>query len=111
MLSVDFRLHEMETGPGCWRFNPTLLEQPGFVQLLQLTVQGYFHKLDDHMLELNPQQCWDNLKKVLKETAIDYSSRCKHTAKKDLSMLQRRRQAIITKDPARTPKLICRVHE
>ncbi|CDH55956.1 hypothetical protein RO3G_01611 [Lichtheimia corymbifera JMRC:FSU:9682] len=105
MMTVDFRIHSMDTGPGCWRFNPLLLGQPPFDLLLQDTVKEYFTQLDDELIEMDPQACWDNLKTVLKETAIDYSFRQRHTTKQHFRALQRHRHVIIQQHGNRDPRL------
>ncbi|CDH54787.1 hypothetical protein RO3G_11686 [Lichtheimia corymbifera JMRC:FSU:9682] len=106
MLTMDLRVHDMDTGPGCWRFNPVLLDdEPQFDLLLQSTVNGYFDQLDEDLCEVDPQMCWDNLKAVLKETAIDYSFRQSLTIKQQLRTLQRRRHGILQQHGHRDPRL------
>lgn len=93
LLSIDLRINNIDTGPGCWRFNPYLLQQPSFDQLLKDTVNGYFRQLDTSSIE--PQQAWDSLKHVIKETAVHFSVFQQKNASDHLQALHARRQKLI----------------
>ena len=89
LLSIDLVPSRMDIGPGSWRFNPLLLDDPSFVSLLEATV----NELSSSSLFLCLPTCsqWESMKTALKYCAQSYSRSSKAKLQAQIGELQKKR--------------------
>ena len=64
LLFVDLVPTRSSIGPGSWRFNPTLLLEPSFLELLAEAVDLFFDSISSE--NDSPQHSWESFKVLLK---------------------------------------------
>lgn len=96
MLTVKLNLSKTSNGPGTWRFNPLLLNDHTFTDLLLTTLETLYEKNKDHNSSIQEQ--WDNLKTTIKSVAINYSKSKSAYRKNKLNQLKEQRSALLN-DP------------
>lgn len=91
LLSCEIRLGALQTGPGVWRMNTSLLDNE---ELKETMKERIIETLQDQ-LELPPMDRWDQLKTILQDD-LQRTSRQQAKDKKDLiHSLQRERQHLL----------------
>ncbi|KAG2224705.1 hypothetical protein INT45_009020 [Circinella minor] len=93
ILMLDYKINSLDCGPGVWRFNSTLLDHEELRLLLHEAITQFLD-MTDH-LTISPDLQWDQLKTVIKETAVQYSRRHSSYFKKRTRELHQRRHKII----------------
>ncbi|OBZ81626.1 hypothetical protein A0J61_10324 [Choanephora cucurbitarum] len=107
LLTVDVSTLEIATGPGAWRFNPTLLLDSRFVQLLTVSVVTFFNRIDFNALQISVtspptappvpfvasiatkrHRVWESFKLLLQNVTKSYSRHSKARSQHILSCLQ-----------------------
>ncbi|CDS10942.1 hypothetical protein LRAMOSA11428 [Lichtheimia ramosa] len=99
LMTVDLLLARQDHGRGTWRFNPTLLQDEDFVNLLDHTVSEFFTTNElplDDTTSRSPQALWESAKYLIKCTAQRYTQGATHRYKRTLTRLQSERQQIMT---------------
>ncbi|CDS11845.1 hypothetical protein LRAMOSA11489 [Lichtheimia ramosa] len=99
LLTVDLLPARQDHGRGTWRFNPTLLQDENFVNLLDHTVSEFFTTNElplDDTTSRSPQALWESAKYLIKCTAQRYTQGATHRYKRTLTRLQSERQQIMT---------------
>ncbi|KAG1038429.1 hypothetical protein G6F43_012688 [Rhizopus delemar] len=94
LLTADLLPSRKDIGPGAWRFNPSLLMDGSFVQLLHCTVHTFFATTQAQPSSVQLQ--WESFKTLLKTTAQTYSRGHKAKTKKALIELQRKRSNLLS---------------
>lgn len=90
MLSADIMSPSNHVGPGTWRFNPTLLDDDEFVQLLTKSLDTFFDRAYDPLL--NPATNWDQVKEIIKLTALNYTQFRQRHRRSRMQQLERMRE-------------------
>ncbi|KAG2190947.1 hypothetical protein INT47_010013 [Mucor saturninus] len=104
LLSIDLVPARVDIGPGCWRFNPTLLDDAEFLVLLDKTVALFF---DSIVCVDNPgdggggepvpvQDIWESFKVLLKCCAQKYTRGAKARFKNKVASLQQERTILLS---------------
>ncbi|KAG2191895.1 hypothetical protein INT47_005342, partial [Mucor saturninus] len=104
LLSIDLVPARVDIGPGCWRFNPTLLDDAAFLVLLDKTVVLFF---DSIVCVDNPgdggggepvpvQDIWESFKVLLKCCAQKYTRGAKARLKNKVASLQQERTILLS---------------
>ncbi|KAG2192841.1 hypothetical protein INT47_012370 [Mucor saturninus] len=104
LLSIDLMPARVDIGPGCWRFNPTLLDDAEFLVLLDKTVVLFF---DSIVCVDNPgdggggepvpvQDIWESFKVLLKCCAQKYTRGAKARLKNKVASLQQERTILLS---------------
>ena len=104
LLSIDLVPARVDIGPGCWRFNPTLLDDAEFLVLLDKTVALFF---DSIVCVDNPgdggggepvpvQDIWESFKVLLKCCARKYTRGAKARFKNKVASLQQERTILLS---------------
>jgi hypothetical protein len=115
LLTVDLVPARVDVGPGCWRFNPTLLDDGEFLVLLDKTVALFFDSAggsggDAHAgagvganssacgrgVPLSPQARWESFKLLLKCCAQRYTCGAKARFKNKVMKLQQERTEMLS---------------
>lgn len=98
LLTLDLLAPRTQFGPGSWRFNPTLLDNPHFLPLLNKTVSVFFDSISkctegdkpmDH--DSTNQDNWEALKRVLQCCAKQFTRGGKTRFKSKVVFLQKGR--------------------
>jgi hypothetical protein len=92
-LTVDITLPRRDIGPGCWRFNPTLLEKIEFQRLLSNTMDLFFASVPSSQ---DVQDQWENLKLIVKYTNQQFSKNFHAETKDRINCLQQSRMKKLT---------------
>ncbi|KAG2191761.1 hypothetical protein INT47_010577, partial [Mucor saturninus] len=93
LLSIDLVPAHVDIGPGCWRFNPTLLDDADFLILLDQTVELFYVSIvcvdtpgnGSHSGPIPAQVIWESLKALLKCCAQNFTRNAKSTCKNKLA--------------------------
>ncbi|KAG2193121.1 hypothetical protein INT47_003112 [Mucor saturninus] len=104
LLSIDLVPARVDIGPGCWRFNPTLLNDAEFLVLLDKTVVLFF---DSIVCVDNPgdggggepvpvQDIWESFKVSLRCCAQQYTRGAKARLKNKVTSLQQERTILLS---------------
>jgi endonuclease/exonuclease/phosphatase family metal-dependent hydrolase len=106
LLTVDLLPARASIGPGCWRFNPTLLDDTEFLALLDKTVALFFDGGDGDSdnsshgsggdPSLSVQERWESFKMLLKCCAQTYSRSMKARFKNKVAALQKERMKAVS---------------
>jgi hypothetical protein len=106
LLTVDLLPARASIGPGCWRFNPTLLEDAEFLVLLDKTVSLFFESSggdsgdSSHGSSGGPsysvQERWESFKLLLKCCAQTYTRGMKARFKNKVATLQKERMKAVS---------------
>ncbi|KAG2194762.1 hypothetical protein INT47_012064 [Mucor saturninus] len=105
LLSIDLVPARVDIGPGCWRFNPTLLDDADFLILLDQTVELFYDSIvcvdtpgdGSHSGPVPAQVIWESLKVLLKCCAQNYTRNAKSTCKNKLASLHHEREILLSK--------------
>ena len=89
LLSVDLVPARVDIGPGCWRFNPLLLQDNDFCMMLDKTVTDLL-SFDKFQL-LDNRTKWESFKSALKYCAQSYSRSSKTRLRDTIAQLQQER--------------------
>ncbi|KAG2192922.1 hypothetical protein INT47_002761, partial [Mucor saturninus] len=103
LLSIDLVPAGVDIGPGCWRFNPALLDDAEFLVLLDKTVVLF----DSIVCVDNPgdgggsepvpvQDIWESFKVLLKYCAQKYTRGAKARLKNKVASLQQERTILLS---------------
>lgn len=96
LMMIDLLPERQDFGPGCWRFNPTLLLEDDFVQLLDQTIDSFFDILEHSTTSLSPQEQWEQLKHLLQCTAHRHTKGATTRKRHKLAQLQHQRQVLLS---------------
>jgi endonuclease/exonuclease/phosphatase family metal-dependent hydrolase len=105
LLTIDLQPACARIGPGCWRFNPTLLEDSEFLLLLDKTVSLFFESSGgdgDNASSggkgepLRVQSQWESFKLLLKCCAQKYAWGAKARFKNKVAALQQERMKAVS---------------
>ncbi|KAG1040734.1 hypothetical protein G6F43_012230 [Rhizopus delemar] len=108
LLTANLLPSRKDIGPGAWRFNPSLLMDESFVQLLHCTVHTFFETIQAQPSSVQLQ--WKSFKNLLKTTAQSYSRGHKAKTKKALIDLQRKRSnLLLTAQDSENKSKLCEV--
>ncbi|OBZ80546.1 hypothetical protein A0J61_11405, partial [Choanephora cucurbitarum] len=113
LLTVDISTLEIATGPGAWRFNPILLLDSRFAQLLTVSVDTFLSQIDFNALQISVispptappvpfvasiatkrHRVWESFK-LLQNVAKSYSRHSKARSQHILSRLQFERNDLL----------------
>jgi hypothetical protein len=103
LLMVDLVPAFAHIGPGCWRFNPTLLDDSEFLSLLDKSVSLFFESsgfgVDNSSScsrgePLDVQCQWESFKSLLKCCAQTYTRGAKARFKNKIAALQQERMKV-----------------
>ena len=97
MLTVDLVPSRMDIGPGSWRFNPLLLRDSDFCEMLDMTVSRLF--TSDSFVSSTASVQWETFKSCLKQSAQVYSRMSNAKLRNQIKILQERR-VLSHQDPA-----------
>lgn len=106
LLILDLYPSRRDLGPGSWRFNPTLLQNNSFLDLLSEVLNNFFRAIantnnsESNSSGLSPQQNWESLKFVLKDTSQLFSRRYNKHFKTDIDKLQEEYQKEVCRTQA-----------
>ncbi|KAI7874378.1 hypothetical protein K492DRAFT_113485, partial [Lichtheimia hyalospora FSU 10163] len=95
LLTVDVLPVRRDFGRGSWRFNPSLLHDENFVDLLDHTIAVFFDTMD-MAPDTSPQDQWESFKRLLKCTAQRQSRGSTQHRRARLTKLQSERQALLS---------------
>ncbi|KAI9358536.1 hypothetical protein BD770DRAFT_310807, partial [Pilaira anomala] len=95
MLILDLLPERIDIGPGFWRFNPALLHNDSFLELISEVVFSFFENVDidsvgndeDESL-IQAQKIWESFKRALKDTCERFSRGYNKRVKSKLQQLQ-----------------------
>jgi hypothetical protein len=105
LLTIDLQPACARIGPGCWRFNPTLLEDSEFLLLLDKTVSLFFESSGGDGDNASPggkgeplrvQSQWESFKLLLKCCAQKYAWGAKARFKNKVAALQQERMKAVS---------------
>ncbi|CAO3611948.1 unnamed protein product [Mucor hiemalis] len=109
LLTIDLLPSRMDIGPGCWRFNPVLLNDSSFVELLDMTLDIFFDSFGDDVgvgvanssssgegEPRNVQKRWESLKLILKSCTQRYTRSAKSRFKNKVASLQQERMMAVS---------------
>lgn len=116
LLTIDLLPTRMDIGPGFWRFNPTLLNNNSFLDLLSKVVKSFFLRTTrEASTNLNsnttPQQLWESLKRIIKEIGERFGRGFNKNHSSNITKLEKEYQeemnhiqGLSTSEKKKTPK-------
>ena len=90
LLSKDFHVNSNKLGPGAWRFNPTLLSQSGFKELLKEALDSFFSDID--LATTTSQEAWDKVKYIIQSVSRYYCHNKRKVRRRTIQLLEMKRQ-------------------
>lgn len=99
LLTIDLTPNRDDVGPGSWRFNPTLLQDKRFTNLLLQSVNLFFTQTGGVSNSSVPgrneplfiQKLWETFKSMLKVCAQQYTKGSKSRKRNKIAILQKKR--------------------
>ena len=94
MLQIDLFQERDDIGPGSWQFNPTLLENPDYLLLLEELISSFMREKSSTTEPTSSSvMLWEASKKSLKITGESFSRGLKKRRKTTIAKLQQDYQA------------------
>jgi hypothetical protein len=74
LMCVDLLSNREDVGPGFWRFNPSLLHNESFLDLLDEVTSIYSSEWSQNTVLQSPQKGWEAFKRALRDTCDTFST-------------------------------------